>query len=150
MYFCSITVPNWDLSHRQEPIPDTINSTLLCFQTRSWYNCPLRGSTSEQWKHAEIEIDSQTLGWGLGSLVEQLRKWLREPKRNSTGRPTESNNLDSWELPGNNQQTKNLDGLDEPYSHTCVADLKFGLHKGFTSTGLSLNLFTVCGSCCSY
>jgi hypothetical protein len=61
--------PNWDPSHGQEPIPDTINDILLCLQIGTWHNYPLRGSTQEP-----IEMDAETHSYTLSGVQGVLRK----------------------------------------------------------------------------
>jgi hypothetical protein len=47
--------------------------------------------------------------------------------RNSTGRPTESSNLDPWSSQRTNHQPKSTHGLDLGFC-TYLADVKFCLH----------------------
>lgn len=54
-------------------------------------------------------------GWSLSTLMEEKEKglWARSTHcRNSTGRPTESTNLDPWGSQIVNHHPKNIHGLD--------------------------------------
>ena len=74
----------------QEPIPDSINDTLLCLQTGAQHNCSLRDST-QQLIETDAETHSQSLDGALGTYVEELGQGLK-----NTIRLTEPTNLDPW------------------------------------------------------
>jgi hypothetical protein len=80
----------------QEPIPDTINDTLLCLQTGSWHNCPLRSSTQQLTK-IDAETCSQTLDKSSGSHVEPVWERIKGPGEDRNSRES-SINLDPWGL----------------------------------------------------
>lgn len=70
---------NWDPAHGQEPVPESINDTLLCFQRGSNCNCPLKYST---YYPMEIETDSfPNIRQNLGSFIVKLGEGLRDPTR---------------------------------------------------------------------
>jgi hypothetical protein len=52
--------------------------------------------------------------WSLRTLMEEWEEGLLALKgiETSTGRPTESTNLDPWDFQGLNHQPKNIPGLD--------------------------------------
>jgi hypothetical protein len=93
---------NWDISHGQEPIPDTINDTLLYLQKGPL----LRGYTQQSMK-TDAETHSQTLDETRGTLWKNLEKDQGTWKR--TGTPLEdkqSINLDPWRFPEPDSPTK--------------------------------------------
>ena len=55
------------------PIPETVNDTLLCLQTGTKYNCPLRGSL-KYLTEIDADLHSQTLERGQGLLWKNWGK----------------------------------------------------------------------------
>jgi hypothetical protein len=90
--------------HGQTPIPDTINDILLCWKPS--ITVPFRDPT-QKLTETHADTHSQTLD---GTWHSYGRVWKRiegpEGDRNSTGKPTESTNLDTWELSETEPQTK--------------------------------------------
>ena len=90
------TGQNWDQSHRQKAIPDTIIDILLCLQIGASYNYPLRASTQHL-----TETDTERLiakhwmdlweSYGRVGRIEELGE-----DRNTKGRLTVSTNLNTW------------------------------------------------------
>lgn len=85
---------------------------------------------------------------------EEEEEVAKEPAaasvRNTTGRPTDSTNLDPQDSQRLNHQQKSIQGLDlDLPPHTYGADVQFGLHVGpkQLEKGLFLNLLPVCGLC---
>jgi hypothetical protein len=99
-----------DPSHGQAPISNTIDDTLLCLQTgacchlrappSSWLR-QIQTPTAKQWM--ELEDSYERIG---GRIIGS------KGNRSSTGRPTESTNLDLWGFQSLNHQPKNMHGLD--------------------------------------
>jgi hypothetical protein len=98
-------------SLRQEPIPDTINDTLLCLQIGDQHNCPLRGST-QQLTETDADIHGQTLDGGWGLLWKSWGKdWETRPlgDRHSTRRSSLFESV-SWRLESWKDVTLSLRG----------------------------------------
>lgn len=81
---------NWDPSNGQELIPDTINDTMLYWQTIAEHNCPLRGSIWNRCRDPQLNAGQDT-----GESCGRVGEMIKGPKMNRdfTGRPTESTNL---------------------------------------------------------
>jgi hypothetical protein len=83
-----------------------------------WYVCKrsLEWLSSERLHPAadsDADTHSQAVDGAWGLLWKNRRKDCSPKKdRNSTGRPTESANLDPWGSQSLNHQPKNIDGLD--------------------------------------
>jgi hypothetical protein len=90
-----ITGPTWHPSHGQVLIPNTINDILLCLQTGAC--CTLKGPT-QQLTLRDTDTHCQTVDRAWELLWKNWRKDCKPPKgdRNTTGRPTESTNMDPW------------------------------------------------------
>jgi hypothetical protein len=103
----------WEPSHGKASVPDIINGTLLCLKTEAWHNCSLRGS-AQPLTETEENTHGQTFNSGQGVL---WKSWGRiewpEGVRNSTRRPTESTNLNPWELSEKEALTKELTQADQ-------------------------------------
>lgn len=56
-----------------EPIPHTVNDTLLCLQTGAKHNCHLRGFIQQRME-TDADSHSQTLGGAWGILWKRGRK----------------------------------------------------------------------------
>ena len=83
----------------------------------------------------------------LRESYRRVGRRIEGPKRdgNSTGRPTESTNLDRWGLAEIEPPSK-MHTLAGHSPSTYVADVQLGLHVGPPTTGLSLKLLPVRGS----
>ena len=102
--------PTWDQSHGKAPVTNTTNDILSCLQTGAC--CPLRSST-QQLTQTDTDTHSQTVDGAWGLLWKNRRKDCNSKgDRNSTGRPTESTNLDPWGFQRLNHQPKNIHRLD--------------------------------------
>jgi hypothetical protein len=74
--------------------------------------CPLRGST-QQLTQIDTDTHSQSLDGAWGLLRKNRKKDCRPKRyRNTTGRPTESTNLDPSGSQSLNHKLKNIHGLD--------------------------------------
>ena len=91
-----VTGSIWDPSHGKAPIPNTVNDTLLCLQTRVC--CPLRGSTQQLiQKTVCTENHTQTIYGAWGLLWKSRRKDCRPLKGIDTPQEDQQNQL-TWAL----------------------------------------------------
>jgi hypothetical protein len=117
---------------------------ILCYASRACY--PLRGST-HQLTQTDADTHSQ-IGMELGDSYGRIGRRVAGPKgdRNSTGRPTESTNLDPWGLsesePPNKEHRLDL-GLPAHMKQMCSLAFMWVLNNW--SRGLSQKLLPVCG-----
>jgi hypothetical protein len=97
----------------------------------------------------ELQTNSRWSSWAL--IEEQKKGFQPEGDRNSTGRPTQSINLDPWRVSGTELPTKKhtWTGPRPPCSY--VADVQLGLHVGpeQLERELSSKQLAVCGICSS-
>ena len=93
----------------------------------------------------ELQTNSRWSSWAL--IEEQKKGFQPEGDRNSTGRPTQSTNLDPWRVSGTELPTKKhtWTGPRPPCSY--VADVHLDLHTGpeQLEEGLSQNLLPIHG-----
>jgi hypothetical protein len=124
-----ITGPTWDPSHGQAPISDTINDIVMLSDRNmlSWEALP-----SNWLRQKQTPTIKQNGAWGL--LWKNMRSWL-EGVRNSTRKPTDSTNLDSWDSHSLTHQPEHTWTRLRPQS-TYVADVQLSLHAGPSTTGL--------------
>jgi hypothetical protein len=88
----------------------------------------------------------------LKDVYERIGGWIADPQgdRNSTGRPTESTNLDSWSCQILNHQPKNIHIGPRP-PHSYAAYVQLGLHVGpeQLECGIYQKLLSIHGICSS-
>jgi hypothetical protein len=103
-----------------------------CLYQSAWHNCPLRGSTQQLTKtDAEAHAKHQTK---LRKSCGRVGGRIEEPggDRDSTGRPTDSTNLDSWRLsetkPPIKEHTRARPSHSHP--HACAVEVRLCLHVG--------------------
>ena len=118
----------WDPFHGQEPIPDTVNDTLLCLQTGTSITVSERLHTTDAELHRQILDGAWEFlwrGWGNLSSIGDRSSWRR---------PTESNNLEPFRGPRhwatNQRACMGYNYSPQTPTNTYAADMSFGLNVG--------------------
>jgi hypothetical protein len=89
----------------------TITDAMMCLQTGAWHSCLLRGPTSSWLRQMQILTPNHRteVGDPYSWIGEGLKKLSREG--DPIGRPTDSANPDSRELPETEPPTRKIPGL---------------------------------------
>jgi hypothetical protein len=120
--------------------------TILCYSCRQEHVALWEATPSSWLRHRHTPIAKQWVE--LGDFYGRIGGNISDPRgdRNSTGRPTESTNLDSWGSQRLNHQSNNIHGLDLSPQHICsrfAAWSSWGSPNNWSRGGLWLCCLTV-------
>ena len=115
-----------------------------CSELKTGICCAPRGSTQ---KLTQTDADKHNKQWmELGDSYWRIGERIAGPKRNrnSTGRTTESTNLDPWGSQNLNHQPKNIHGLDLGLPHICSRCATWSLGGSQTTGAIAVPKTVAC------